>query len=44
MDDKVGLVSSILVVKLGPEYALVAAATVGTYTIFTVKVGIMVNS
>lgn len=35
---EVGLVSSILIVKLGPEYALVAAATVGTYTFFTVKV------
>jgi ABC-type transport system involved in Fe-S cluster assembly fused permease/ATPase subunit len=31
-------VSGILFVNFGPKYAIVAAATVGTYTVFTVKV------
>ena len=35
---EVGLVSGILVFSLGAEYALIAATTVGTYTVFTVKV------
>ena len=30
--------SGILFVNFGPKYAIVAAATVGTYTVFTVKV------
>ena len=35
---EVGLVSGILVFNLGAEYAVVAATTVGAYTIFTIKV------
>ena len=35
---EVGLVSGILAYQLGPSYALVAVATIGSYTVFTVTV------